>query len=496
MTAPAESSATDFFKVKLDAKGLKRASMHGSMLFGSAQVFRVLLQLCSQIVLARLLFPSDFGLVAMVSPVIAFVSIFSVGFGEAVVQRSELDQERVSALFWLATAMSIVVTLILMAAAPLTAFFYGDDRLTLLMIVVASYFPISALGGAQGALLTRQMKFGVITGIEVTTATLATVVTVFTAWLGWSYWSLAAGNIAAAVAGAALNWQFSDWRPSRPRYVPALAEDLKFGGNITGFNLATFLTQSGDNIIIGAMNGERALGLYDRSYRLVVMPIGQIIAPIGRVALPLLSRLVSDPAEYGKVFTVIVQVILLLTVPGMLTCVVYGPEIVNVLLGPRWTEAGVLLSWISVGGLTSGIQSPALWLFVSQGRMRGLRRMTMVTCVLNLASFGIGSLWGIEGVAIAVGLTFSLVTTPLILYGATRNGPFGTAALVRACLPFFGAGLMAAALLVAAHRMLDLSDLVHVLVGLVISYAVFAIVLLARAQERRQLVAALRMLKR
>jgi PST family polysaccharide transporter len=496
VTSPAEAPAADHFEVKLDAAAMKATSAQGSLLFGSAQIFRMLLQLGSQVALARLLFPSDFGLVAMVYPVINFVTIFNIGFGEALVQRSQLQQDRVSTLFWLSMAMSCVIALILMAAAPVTALIYREPRITLLMMVIASFVPIFTLGGVQGSLLTRHMKFKVIVAIDVATAIVGTVVTVVTAWLGWSYWSLAAGNFAVAVSGTALNWLASDWRPSRPRHVAEVMDDLKFGSNITGINLATFLTTSGDNIIIGLVNGEQALGLYDRSYRLVVAPVVQILAPIGRVAVPLLSRLNDDPDEYRKVFLVMVHVIVGLTVPGMLVCVIHGREVVHVLLGPRWTEASDILSWISVSGLTSGMQAAALWLFVSQGRMRGMRHVTIATSVLNLASFALGSIWGIKGVAIAVGLTFSLLNTPIIIFGATRQGPVGAAPLLRACVPYVAAGAVSAGLLLALERVAMPSAIVRIIIALAITYGVFAATTLTSPEERRRVLALLRALRK
>jgi PST family polysaccharide transporter len=380
--------------------------------------------------------------------------------------------------------------------APLAALAFGEPRVTLLMIVIAVTVPIGALGAVQTSLLTRHMKFKVIVAIELASAIVGTAVTIATAWIGWSYWSLAAGSIVLSIAAAVMSWFASDWRPSRPRYAATLKSDVGFGANVTGYNLATFLTTSGDNIIIGMLNGEKALGLYDRSFRLVVAPVSQAIAPIGRVAVPLLSRLIEDAHEYRRVFLVAVQMIILITVPGMLVCVLHGPEVVQVLLGPRWVEAGEILSWISVGGLASGLHSTALWLFVSQGRMRGLRQMTIIGAVLNLASFGIGSLWGIRGVAIGAGVVFALVTTPLIMFGATRRGPIPPMALLLACAPFIGAGVVSAILLRALQSAVQFSDIVQIFVALVVAYAVFGMAALATAEQRRGVFAVMRMLKR
>lgn len=497
VTVPSDPANPDQFEVQLDARSLKSTSIRGSMLIGFSQLLRLLMQVGSQVVLARLLFPEDFGLVAMVFPLITFAAIFAdIGFGEAVIQRDKLDQQRVSSLFWISIGLSVVLGLIVAGASPLVALVYGDPRLALLTAVVAIGMPIGALGGVQGALLTRHMKYGSIMRIELLSALIGTSVTIAAAFAGWSYWSLAAGTLAQQGAATIQNWIASDWRPSRPGLSSSTREDLHFGGNVTGFNLANFVTQSCDNIIIGLMNGQHALGLYDRSYRLVVQPLGQVLAPIGRIAVPLLSRLNSDPVEYEKVYLAVVRAIVMLTVPGMLVCIVFGHQIVAILLGPRWVEAGEVFSWVSVAGLTSGVQATALWLFISQARMRGLRSFTLTTAFFNLTSFFIGSFWGIVGVAISVGMVYTFVTSPLILYGATRHGPVRAGALLRSCLPFVAAACVAAVLLVGLRRASPLPELAQIIAALSIAYAVFTVAGLAARNEREKLVKMLRLLKK
>ena len=270
----------------LDPDKLRAASAQGSVIFAIAQVLRIALQFGSQIALARLLFPADFGLVAMAYPVVNFASIFSVGFGEAVIQRSRIFQNQVSALFWISVASSLLVTIVLIATSFLVGRIYQEPRLTLVIIIVSLFVPIGALGGVQAALLTRAMRFKRIAFNELLATIIGTFATVLAAWLWQSYWSLVIGSSVLTITGTLLNWFSSEWRPSKPRRIINSWEDIKFGTNVTGYNLATFLTTSADNLIIGAVNGKIALGIYDRSYRLVAQPISQVLAPIGRLRYP------------------------------------------------------------------------------------------------------------------------------------------------------------------------------------------------------------------
>ena len=322
-----------------------------------------------------MLFPSDFGLVAMVYPLTNLAQVFNdIGLGHAIVQRQRLEQDRISTLFWVNMALSCMLACSVAAMAPVAAWMYGEPRIAELTLVLCILFPVSALGIHPTALLSRQMRFGLLALSDVTAALFGMAVAVFCASKDWSYWSLVFGQFVNIVTGNTLAWILCRWRPSGPRFIHSVWTDLKFGGNLTGANLATFVTTSSDNVIIGLTAGPASLGLYDRSYRLVVQPLGQLLLPISRVAISLLSRLADRPDLYRSAYLQMFRMILLLTVPGMLVCITGGSTIIDVFLGPDWSEAAPIFSWICVGGLTAGVYSSSYWLFISQDRTREMRR--------------------------------------------------------------------------------------------------------------------------
>jgi PST family polysaccharide transporter len=475
MSALSDPSANDPFAVAVDTAGLKRQSVRGSLMTVASQGAKMLIQLASQVVLARLLVPADFGLLAMVAPVIAFIMVFNdIGLGQAIVQRPVLVQDGVSALFWVNLALSCALACLVASLAPLFAWVYGEPHVIGLMVVLSILIPISALGINPTALLSRQMRFGWIARNEVAAAFAGVVIAVFCAWYGWGYWSLVAGQFASTITGNSLAWTICRWRPSRPKFVQSAWADLKFGGNLTGANLATFVTTSGDNIIVGVMTGRVSLGLYDRSYRLVVAPLGQMLAPISRVAVPLLSRLIDRPDAYKAAYLKIFRALLLVTMPGLLVCITSGDVIIRVFLGNRWIDAAPIFSWVCVGGLTSGIYSSAGWLFISQGRTREYRRFTTVASIINVVTFVVGAyFWNIVGVAALGALGFVLLTTPLMLYGATRFGPVQVRDLIRGGASFAARGATVYAMLVVAEHYLPIYGIFWIVVATLFSYAGF-----------------------
>ena len=217
MSVPIEPYGRDPFAVPLAAADLKQTSFRGSLVTAVAQLFRLVLQIGSQAILARLLFPEDFGLLAMVAPLVVLAQVFSdLGFGQAIIQRPTLRQDRVSALLWINLAISILLALVVALLAPLAALMYDEPRVLELLVALAVVLPLSALGVHPLALLSRQMRFGVISRNDIIATLAGSGTTIVGAALGWSFWSLVVGQIAGLAVGNGFNWISCAWRPSRP----------------------------------------------------------------------------------------------------------------------------------------------------------------------------------------------------------------------------------------------------------------------------------------
>lgn len=467
------------------AESLKRRSIEGAAVMTVSQVIRIVLQLGSQIVLARLLFAADFGLLAMVMPVVSFIQIFAdIGFAQGIVQRAELTRERVSALFWLNLALSVVVALLVAASAPVAVWIYHEPRVLPVMLVFAAIVPIGALQVLPNALLTRQMRFRALGLTEVATSITSIVATVALAWLGWGVWSLVYGQLAGSLVSTACNWLACRWLPSAPKRFSGLIEDVKFGSGLLGSNLANFLIQSGDNMIVGVTTGTAALGLYDRSYRLVVQPLGQLVAPIGRVAVPLLARLVTRPEVYARTYLDLFRALALLTTPLMLVCIVNADAVIAVLFGPRWAAAAPVFGWVCVGGLTSAVYGSIAWLFISQARTHEMMRMNLVVMVISFASFFIGSRWGVTGIAAAGAIGFVALSTPLNFRAVTRVGPITGRDVLFAAAPVAVQSAIAGLLLVM-QRGIGWSGPTQLVAALGVAYATFALTALLVPGQRK-----------
>ena len=483
--APTDIPNLDPMLAAPPAATLKARSIEGTLVMTASQVVRIAIQLGSQIVLARLLFAADFGLLAMVLPLVSFIQVFAdIGFAQGIVQRAELTRARVSALFWLNLALSLVVALLVAASAPIAVWIYREPRVLPIMLVFAAIVPIGALQVLPNALLTRQMRFRALAGTEVATSITSIAATVVLAMRGWGPWSLVYGQLAGSVTSTSLNWLACRWLPSAPKRFAGLLEDVKFGSGLLGSNLAVFLIQSGDNMIVGVTTGTVALGLYDRSYRLVVLPLGQLVAPIGRVAVPLLARLVARPEVYRATYLDLFRALALLTTPLMLVCVVNADTVIGVLFGPRWMAAAPVFAWVSVGGLTSAVYGSVAWLFISQARTHEMMRMNLVVMAISFTSFLIGAHWGVAGVAAGGAIGFVLIATPLNFRAVTRVGPIGGRDIAFAAAPIVLQTAIAGLLLII-QRDIGWTGPVQIIAALGVSYLTYALSALLVSGQRQ-----------
>ena len=463
---------------------IKRRSLNGAAVTLVAQSLKFAFQFGSILVLARLLDPAQFGLVALTAPLLGFLKTFNdLGLGQAIVQRPDLTRPQLSALFWINLCIGAALTAITALIAPLAGWLYSEPRMVGIILALAPLLTIYAVAVAPAALLNRQMRFNALAIVEIGSVAAAAVTGLLSAWLGCGFWSLVYMQIANSGMWLLLCWALAGWRPSWPARVGGIGALLRFGSNITGSNLATYFATSADNILVGLVNGKVALGLYDRSYSLVVQPLSQIMAPVGRIAVPMLSRLVATPDHYRRAYLLMLQVGMLISIPGLLVNIFEAEPLIRLLLGPDWSQAAPVFSWICVGGLATAFNSSAFWLFTSQDRTRELASFAAINAALSVASFAIGVVWGIVGVAVCSATCFALIQTPLIIWAATRTGAVSLRTVARVGLAFGAAAT--ASTLVLDTLQLGQFGVVGLAASVALSYSAFVAALFCLPDGRR-----------
>jgi len=381
---------------------LKGRSVRGGMSTLSAQICKFALSMGSTMILARLLRPADFGLVAMVTAVMGLVAMFKdAGLSDATVQSEHITHEQVSTLFWINIGLSILIMIVMAALAPAISQFYRESRLTLITMVIAGTFIFSGLTVQHQALLRRQMRFKELAIIDVVTMFIGIIIGTSMAALTKSYWSLVVIPATSAFAIALSVWIVSGWIPGTPKRATGIIPMLKFGGNLTAFNGLCYLVANADNVLIGWAWGAGPLGLYSKAYQLGTLPLRQLQQPITAVAIPALCRLQSDSERFRKYYGKAMEASVLLTMPLVTLFAVTADLLVEVVLGPRWAGTALIFIALSPGAFLDTFNHATSWALLPNGQVNRHLRWQIFASPIMVAAFAIGLSWGPIGVASA-----------------------------------------------------------------------------------------------
>lgn len=415
---------------------LRDRSVRGGTAILAGQGLRFFLTFGSQIVLARLLSPSEFGIVAMVAPILGMVQLFTdFGLGHAVIQRPRIDQRELSTIFWLNIALSAGVAVLFAALSPVIAWIYGEPRVALVALASSLLIVIGGMGQLHGFLVSRNMQFTRIAIIDASSLILGIAAGVASALAGLGYWSLVVNQAVASLTTATMNWVCSGWRPGWPGPFRAIMPMLRYGGDVTGLKLVQYLSISVDKTMIGIRAGEAALGIYDRAWKLGWAPFSQLAVPVDRLAFPILSRMNDDGERYRHTFVLLFQVLACIIMPGMLFAVVCADMLIRFLFGPGWLAMIPIFRWITLGTMAMPISMAASWLFMTQARTTQYFTCTGIASAVTVLGYVAGLPWGPAGVAAGATIALYLVQLPLFIAVSTRHGHVGPGLMLRALAP-------------------------------------------------------------
>ncbi len=419
-----------------------------------AQVVKIAMQFAVTIVLARLLKPEAFGLVAMVAVVLTFLETFKdLGLSAATVQRPSITHEEVSTLFWVNAGLGVVAALLMVPLAPFLAWFYDEPELVEITLVLGIGFALSGLSTQHLALLRRQMRFPLLASIQMGAEIVGMAVAVAAAFMGADFWALVVQRLVWSLCMALGSWIFCGWRPGWPGPLASVGELLGFGGHVTGSNLVSLFVRNLDQILIGWYWGAHPLGLYDRAYRILLLPVNNLNAPLFSVAMPALSRLADQPERYRRAYLGMVEKLSMVTMPCAALLVAAPDLVVGLLFGPQWAAATPIVAWLGLAALYQPVTYTCSWLFMTQDRTAEMFRWGMINSALSAIAIVAGLPFGAVGVAASFALTGILVRMPALLWAVSRRGPVRMLDFPRAVLPSIVASALVVGTVIAVRHL-------------------------------------------
>jgi len=391
---------SSFFDTAELKEDMKQRAIRGGMITSASQVVLFVLRLASIMVLARLLIPEHFGLIGMVTALTVFIERFEdLGLGDAVVQRKELTHEQVSTLFWLNIGICFFIAIVVAVFAKAVAWFYNDQRLIWITVALASNFVFSGLSIQHQALIRRRMRFDHFALIKIISTAVSLGVAVILAWQGFGYWALVWKEIVRSLLVTVLAWSFCPWRPSLPVRNAGVKSMLKFGGNLTGYNILYYLSNNVDSILLGKFFGAVPVGLYSRARQLTAIPVTPLLDPMQYVSLPALSALQNDPVKYSNYFEKMLAILCFLYMPIIIYIGIYSHPIVYIALGSQWVDTVPIFRVLVFSAFVSPIVVMLGLIMVSTGQSQRYFFWGLFTSSSTIIAFAVGIRWGAIGLA-------------------------------------------------------------------------------------------------
>ena len=473
-TQPGDLSQ-DYFATEHLTTTIASRTARGGVVTIVSHGLKFALSIAATAVLARLLSPHDYGLIGMVAVFTGFVAMFKdLGLSLATVQRAEINYEQISTLFWVNVALSIGITVIMFALAPLIGWFYAEPHLVAITIVTAVGFIFGGLAVQHEALLKRQMRFYALSVIALLSMTIGYAVGIILAWRGAGYWALVFSQLALLASNALGVWLTCRWRPGRPQRNSGVRSMLSFGGNVTGYALVNYVSKNCDNLIVGRMFGPQPLGLYSKASQLLGLPTDQINEPLATVSIPALSRLADAPERYRQAYLRIMEKVIMLTMPAITLMLATSDWVVRIVLGTQWGYTAKIFVFMGIAGLFQPVVATGGWLLVSQGRVRDMLRWSLINAPISVLSIVAGLPWGVVGVAASWSFGRVLIANPLLYWFVGRSGPVRTSDFYRLLAPFTGASMFSLVMCLAFRKFVFIGNPV---VGCAVCAIIIAITL-------------------
>jgi O-antigen/teichoic acid export membrane protein len=402
------------------AMTLRARAMSGLRWIVCARLLAQVLTWAITLVVIRLLSPSDYGLLAMATIFVALLGMMSeLGLGPAVVQSADISDVELRKVFGVVLATHLVLTGLLMVAAPAIALFFEEPRLVAVVRVLSLQFVIGAFSIMPSALLERRMEFRGRSLVDLATTVVGSLVVLALAVAGFGVWALVIGMLVTGVLKTVgINVLAPWWR--WPQFsLDGMKSLLTYGGRITLVQFLWYLFNQADALIVGKWLGKEALGLYSVSMHVASMPNQRLSALINQIAFPTFARIQHDLAKVTDVLLMAVRVLGFIAFPLFWGISSVAPEIVAVVLGSRWGPAIAPLQLLALVMPLRLINTAVVNAVQGLGRADCVLRNVVFAVVLTPPILLAGTNWGLIGVSLAW-----LLSSPIVfVQNMMRNLP-------------------------------------------------------------------------
>ena len=373
---------------------------------------RLFLHLSAVVVLARILTPEDYGLVAMATTLVSLLYIVSDwGLTMASTQTQQINDQQLSALFWINTLGGIVLAVIALCLSPVLVLIFREPQLVGITVALSAKLIAVGVGAQHEAIVRRRMQYGYLYGIGVISQAIGLATAFACAFAGFGFWSLVVLQVGIQVTRTTLLWWKTRWKPLAFRWTNKVGPVVAYGFRIAPASLLFHLSETLGGVVIGMTFGSGSLGLLHRGRAIVMMPIENLRAALTRLVPSSLSRLQHNEGEFLRFYTNALAVFC------FLGCWILGfvfadsSAVITLALGEQWLSAIPLVRWLVLAGLAATMGVATNWMLMPLAETKKLLALRVVR--LCMVSVGVicGVRWGTVGVVAG----YSIATSVAVL---------------------------------------------------------------------------------
>lgn len=370
------------------------------------------------IVLARLLLPEDFGLVALTMTFIGFITLFTnMGFGSSIIHESETSEEQLSSIYWLNYGLSVFSFLIIISTSQFAASFYNEPKLTTIVIVAALNILLNPFYIIHFKLLERDLEFKTISKINLSGTLIGSIAAIIGAFLGFGVYALILQSLVSSIVRLVMIMLYKRWRPKFYFNFKEIKHMIWYSLKFKASNMAMYFERNIDYLILGKFFTSVVLGYYAFAYNIMYTPVKRISYIFSEVLFPSFSSFKDDKNKIMKGYYKSLQLIAMVSIPGMALIAFNADLIIHFVFGAKWDEAIPIVKVLCFAGAIQSISQFGGVIFASIGKPEVSLYVSLGRTFLTVMAIVIGVQYGVLWVAylLVVSKVFSFLLFLMVL---------------------------------------------------------------------------------
>jgi teichuronic acid exporter len=433
---------------KPDTENLRGQALSGSIWSITETFITQIIQFAIGVILARLLGPKEYGLIALTGIFTAIsAAITDAGFEKTLIQRRTLNESQISTIFYINVFIGAIVTSVIFISAPAISRFFNEPELTAVLRVVSFGILITSLGQTQQALLIKDLKLKIISLARIISSIVSGVIGLVLAYKGFGVWALVFSGLGYQVMFVSFFWLKSGWHPKLVFSINAVKPLIPNGLNILGSSIFFFTNQQFNNFVIGKYFNKTELGLFTRGVRFPELVINTIQNVVMKMSLPLFSKLQDQQQRLADTVSKVNRLITFICFPILTLLLIKAEDITIFLFTEKWRGSIIFLQLFCLIKLFEPYISVQRELLLSKGKARLLLKIFFFTSILEMVLIVLAARLGIAYIALSMFIS-RLFQYIIYYFIFSRDNKISLSGKIRESVPYYLITLLMAAVVI------------------------------------------------